>query len=224
MARQWITECLPRGPDTGGRLKSGRRLNSVRGVTTRTGREFECSRKSQTCPLHPSRNLSTQGRQLHHIRGLYKRSQETSVPGTVILRLVKRTRRLEAAACGWYWWHQLSAPSGFDDAAASETFGVARGKKGGTRCRTAAKRPTTWQDRNTSRTFVVRWIRFWEVQLFMDGIHRHCYVRWQGWKVRRLSKMSKSISILLMYPSGSVEPPWMWLMSPAARNVHLIPN
>ena len=42
------------GPDPGGRLKSG----------------FEFSRKSQTCPLLPSRNPSWQGIQLHHIRGL----------------------------------------------------------------------------------------------------------------------------------------------------------
>ena len=44
----------------------------------------------------------------------------------IILRLTKKgDRRLEAVARGWYQWHQLSAPSSTDDAAASETLGVA---------------------------------------------------------------------------------------------------
>ena len=51
------------GADTSCRLESGMGLRGVRGVTIR--REFESSRKSQTCPLQPSRNPSRQLIQLH---------------------------------------------------------------------------------------------------------------------------------------------------------------
>ena len=39
-----------------------------------------------------------------------------------------RARKL-AVTRGKHWWHQLSAPSGNDDAVAAEALGVARGRK-----------------------------------------------------------------------------------------------
>ena len=54
----------------------------------------------------------------------------------------KRTGRLEAAACGWYWRSKLSASSSICDAIPAETLGVAGGQKEERMARQLEKRPT----------------------------------------------------------------------------------